>query len=113
MSRISSSDQALFLSRDGFTVHTHEDGENAMDKSAAQRPDMIILDVIAARQIRFDILAGFCAQEPATGGPFLSLMLDRNAGRAKDRECAHAAEADCVYEQNPFPTPRLRPTSAP
>ena len=47
---------SFILSRDGWTVHTHEDGETAMDKVLAMPPDMIILDVMLPGRSGFDIL---------------------------------------------------------
>jgi DNA-binding response OmpR family regulator len=47
---------SFILTRDGFTVHTHEVGETAMAKVRAQRPDMIILDVMLPGRSGFDIL---------------------------------------------------------
>ena len=41
---------SYILSKDGWTVHTHADGETAMDKVLQAVPDLIILDVMMPLQ---------------------------------------------------------------
>ena len=76
---------SFVLSRDGFTVHTHEDGETAMDKLRSSQPDMIILDVMLPGRSGFDILRDI--REDAQADELPVLMLTAK-GQAKDRELA-------------------------
>jgi DNA-binding response OmpR family regulator len=76
---------SFILSRDGWTVHTHEDGETAMDKVRATPPDLIILDVMLPGRSGFDILRDIRA-EPAFAK--LPVMMLTARGQAKDRDLA-------------------------
>ena len=76
---------SFILSRDGFTVHTHEDGETAMGKVLALPPDLIILDVMLPGRSGFDILRDLRA-EPATNQ--IPVMMLTARGQAKDRDLA-------------------------
>jgi DNA-binding response OmpR family regulator len=89
---------SFILSRDGFTVHTHENGESAMDKVRAQRPDMIILDVMLPGKSGFDILRELRADPVTSNLPVLMLTA---RGQAKDRELAIRLGAD-VFMTKPF-----------
>ena len=76
---------SFILSRDGWTVHTHEDGETAMDKVRSQTPDLIILDVMLPGRSGFDILRDLRAEAPTQGLPVMMLTA---RGQTKDRELA-------------------------
>lgn len=76
---------SFVLSRDGFTVHTHEDGETAMDKVRAGAPDMIILDVMLPGRSGFDILRDLRGEDATAHLPVLMLTA---RGQAKDRDLA-------------------------
>lgn len=76
---------SFILSRDGWTVHTHEDGETAMDKVRTQPPDLIILDVMLPGRSGFDILRDI--REDAASATLPVMMLTAR-GQAKDRELA-------------------------
>lgn len=76
---------SFILSRDGWTVHTHEDGETAMDKVRTQPPDLIILDVMLPGRSGFDILRDI-REDTATAA--LPVMMLTARGQAKDRELA-------------------------
>ncbi|MFZ3583048.1 response regulator transcription factor [Loktanella sp. DJP18] len=89
---------SFILSRAGFTVHTHEDGTTAMAKVRAQRPDMIILDVMLPGRSGFDILRDLRSEAATATLPVLMLTA---RGQAKDREMAHQLGAD-VYMTKPF-----------
>ena len=89
---------SFILSRDGFTVHTHENGESAMDKVRAQRPDMIILDAMLPGKSGFDILRELRADPVTSNLPVLMLTA---RGQAKDRELAIRLGAD-VFMTKPF-----------
>ena len=89
---------SFILSRDGFTVHTHQDGETAMAKVRAQRPDMIILDVMLPGRSGFDILRDLRSEAATRDLPVLMLTA---RGQAKDRDLATQLGAD-VYMTKPF-----------
>ena len=76
---------SFILSRDGWTVHTHEDGETAMDKVRTQPPDLIILDVMLPGRSGFDILRDI---REDVGSKTLPVMMLTARGQAKDRELA-------------------------
>lgn len=76
---------SFILSRDGWTVHTHEDGETAMDKVRNQPPDLIILDVMLPGRSGFDILRDIRAEEASQALPVMMLTA---RGQAKDRDLA-------------------------
>jgi DNA-binding response OmpR family regulator len=76
---------SFILSRDGWTVHTHEDGETAMAKVRATPPDLIILDVMLPGRSGFDILRDL-REDPAF--KTLPVMMLTARGQAKDRDLA-------------------------
>lgn len=76
---------SFILSRDGWTVHTHEDGETAMDKVLALPPDMIILDVMLPGRSGFDILRDIRANPVTSAIPVMMLTA---RGQSKDRDLA-------------------------
>ncbi|UWR00813.1 response regulator [Rhodobacteraceae bacterium S2214] len=76
---------SFILSRDGWTVHTHEDGETAMDKVRATPPDLIILDVMLPGRSGFDILRDIRAEPDFENLPVMMLTA---RGQVKDRELA-------------------------
>lgn len=76
---------SFILSRDGWTVHTHEDGLSAMTKVNAFPPDLIILDVMLPGRSGFDILRDLRA-DPSTAA--IPVMMLTARGQDKDRELA-------------------------
>lgn len=95
---------SFILSRDGFTVHTHEDGETALDKVTAAPPDMIILDVMLPGRSGFDILRDLRNDERTAKLPVLMLTA---RGQTKDRELAHELGAD-HFMTKPFSNTEVR-----
>ncbi|MBQ2260120.1 MAG: response regulator [Loktanella sp.] len=75
----------FILSRDGWTVHTHEDGQSAMAKVLALPPDMIILDVMLPGRSGFDILRELRSTDVTKDIPVMMLTA---RGQEKDRELA-------------------------
>lgn len=76
---------SYILSKDGWTVHTHSDGETAMDKVMQSVPDLIILDVMLPGRSGYDILRDLKAQDATADVPVMMLTA---RGQAKDRELA-------------------------
>ena len=95
---------SFILSRDGWTVHTHEDGETAMDKVRATPPDMIILDVMLPGRSGFDILRDLRAEEATANIPVMMLTA---RGQTKDRELAERPGAN-HFMTKPFSNTEVR-----
>lgn len=76
---------SYILSRDGWTVHTHSDGETAIDKVMQSVPDLIILDVMLPGRSGYDILRDLRAGAETKDVPIMMLTA---RGQAKDREMA-------------------------
>ena len=76
---------SFILSRDGWTVHTHSDGETANDRIKATPPDLVILDVMLPGKSGFDILRDLRAEDDGAGLPVLMLTA---RGQTRDREMA-------------------------
>ncbi|MEJ6398488.1 response regulator transcription factor [Yoonia sp. 208BN28-4] len=95
---------SFILSRDGWTVHIHEDGATAMDKVRATPPDMIILDVMLPGRSGFDILRDVRAEPDMTDLPVMMLTA---RGQTKDRELAERLGAT-RYVTKPFSNTDIR-----
>lgn len=76
---------SFILSRDGWTVHTHEDGETALDKVAGMPPDMIILDIMLPGRSGFDVLRDLRNHDISKDIPVMMLTA---RGQEKDRALA-------------------------
>lgn len=76
---------SYLLSRDGWTVHTHSDGETAMDKVMQGVPELIILDVMLPGRSGYDILRDLRAKPETADVPVMMLTA---RGQARDRELA-------------------------
>ncbi|RYG93324.1 response regulator [Loktanella sp. IMCC34160] len=76
---------SFILSRDGWTVHTHSDGETANDRIKATPPDVVILDVMLPGKSGYDILRDLRA-DPATAA--LPVLMLTARGQTRDRELA-------------------------
>ncbi|MFT7106680.1 MAG: DNA-binding response OmpR family regulator [Yoonia sp.] len=95
---------SFILSRDGWTVHTHEDGETAMDKVLRLPPDMIILDVMLPGRSGFDILRDLRATDVTKDIPVMMLTA---RGQEKDRELALRLGAN-HFMTKPFSNTEVR-----
>tara|TARA_R110002051_G_scaffold33923_3_gene75531 strand:+ start:33807 stop:34250 length:444 start_codon:yes stop_codon:yes gene_type:complete len=95
---------SFILSRDGFTVHTHEDGETAMTKVMALPPDLIILDVMLPGRSGFDILRDLRAEPVTTKIPVMMLTA---RGQTKDRDLALRLGAN-HFMTKPFSNAEVR-----
>ena len=94
----------FILSRDGWTVHTHEDGISAVDKVLARLPDMIILDVMLPGRSGFDILRDLRAHDLTKAIPVMMLTA---RGQEKDRELAQRLGAN-HFMTKPFSNTEVR-----
>lgn len=82
---------SFILSRDGWTVHTHSDGETAVERVRSLPPDVIILDVMLPGRSGFDILNEL-RSDPETD--HLPVMMLTARGQTKDRDLAMELGAD-------------------
>lgn len=76
---------SFILTRDGWTVHTHEDGESAAARVRALPPDLVILDVMLPGRSGFDILRDLRSTADTRDLPVMMLTA---RGQTKDREMA-------------------------
>ncbi|MEL6510775.1 MAG: response regulator [Pseudomonadota bacterium] len=75
----------FILSRDGWSVDTHSDGANAIERVQSMKPDLIILDVMLPNKSGYDILRDL--RDDALTAKLPVLMLTAR-GQTKDRELA-------------------------
>lgn len=76
---------SFILSRDGWSVATHANGETALDAVRRHSPDALVLDVMLPGRSGFDILQDLRADPETTNIPVLMLTA---RGQKKDREAA-------------------------
>jgi DNA-binding response OmpR family regulator len=76
---------SFILSRDGWTVHTHTDGETANARLKSTPPDVVILDVMLPGRSGYDILRDLRADPETAHLPVLMLTA---RGQTRDRELA-------------------------
>lgn len=95
---------SFILSRDGWTVHTHENGETAMTKVRAFPPDLIILDVMLPGRSGFDILRDLRGDDETAQTPVMMLTA---RGQTKDRELALRLGAN-HFMTKPFSNAEVR-----
>ena len=89
---------SYILTKDGWTVHTHSDGETAMSKVMQRVPDLIILDVMLPGKSGYDILRELRAQAETKDVPVMMLTA---RGQSKDREMATSLGAT-LFMTKPF-----------
>ena len=75
----------FILSRDGWAVSTHANGETAMEEIRRVAPDVLVLDVMLPGRSGFDILRELRADSGLTALPVLMLTA---RGQEKDRALA-------------------------
>jgi DNA-binding response OmpR family regulator len=78
----------FILGRDGWQVGVHGDGATALAEIRAQRPDVVILDLMLPGASGLDILAGLRADPGTATLPVLMLTAK---GQDRDRAAAEAA----------------------
>ena len=95
---------SFILSRDGFTVHTHEVGLTAMAKVLSFPPDLIVLDVMLPGLSGFDILRNLRENDITKDIPVMMLTA---RGQAKDRDLALRLGAN-AFMTKPFSNAEVR-----
>jgi DNA-binding response OmpR family regulator len=78
----------FLLTRDGWTVDTHENGTDAVEVIRTLDPDLVILDVMLPGKSGFDILEDLRADPQTERLPVLMLTA---RGQSRDREMAEKA----------------------
>ncbi|ETX26713.1 response regulator transcription factor [Roseivivax isoporae] len=76
---------SFLLSRDGWTVRTHSNGADAVEKVLKLRPDVVILDVMLPGRSGYDILRDLRARSETANLPVMILTA---RGQNRDRELA-------------------------
>ena len=94
----------FILEQDGWTVETHSDGADAVERATAVNPDIMILDLMLPNKSGFDILRDLRSQSNFANLPILMLTAK---GQAKDRETAEASGVT-KFMTKPFANQDLR-----
>jgi len=76
---------SFILTRNGWTVHTHSDGQTAVDRVRSLPPDVVILDVMLPGRSGFDILRDLRTDPETQAVPVMMLT---GRGQTKDRALA-------------------------
>ena len=80
----------FILTRDGWSVATHSDGSDAVEVVQAERPDVLVLDVMLPGRSGYDILRELRADPETAELPVLMLTA---RGQSRDRDMAAEAGA--------------------
>ncbi len=75
----------FILSRDGWRVDTHSDGQTALEAIRTRAPDLVILDVMLPNRSGYDILNDLRRDQAIGATPVLMLTA---RGQKKDRDLA-------------------------
>ena len=75
----------FILNRDGWTVASHDQGADALAVVRAERPDVLILDVMLPGRSGYDILRDLRAEPETAELPVLMLTA---RGQERDRDMA-------------------------
>ncbi len=95
---------AFRLSRAGFDVVKASDGEDALAKIAAHRPDLAVLDVMMPKLDGYEVTRRLRAADPADEMPVILLT-----ARVQDIDIARGFEAGADdYMKKPFSPVDLR-----
>ncbi|HBZ42884.1 MAG TPA: two-component system response regulator [Maritimibacter sp.] len=76
---------SFILSRDGWKVATHSNGETAMAAIRSQKPDALVLDVMLPGRSGYEILQDLRSDDVFSDLPVLMLTA---RGQKKDRDAA-------------------------
>jgi len=88
----------FLLNRAGFEVDVQSDGKRALETALAERPDVIVLDVMLPRIDGFEILRSLRADKAGRNLPIIMLTAK---GQREDRETALRCGAD-LFITKPF-----------
>ncbi len=90
----------FLMKREGHEVRTAGDGQEALDKIADDRPDLVILDVMMPRKNGFEVCAEIRTNPELAGLPILMLTAK---GREAEMKKGLSLGAD-AYITKPFST---------
>jgi len=86
------------LSRDGYVVRRHADGESALADALASPPDLVILDVMMPRMNGFEVLERLRSSSATAKLPVIMLT-----GRAREEDVVHGFDLGATdYIVKPF-----------
>jgi len=93
----------FLMKREGFTVFVAGDGEEALAKIRAEKPDLVLLDVMMPKKNGFDV-----CQEIRADAAYAGMRILMLTARGRDTEVAKglAMGAD-GYMTKPFSTKEL------
>ncbi len=94
----------FILSRDGWSVASHANGETAMDEIRRVGPDVLVLDVMLPGRSGYEILRDLRADASLAGLPVLMLTA---RGQEKDRALAEELGVT-RFMTKPFANDELR-----
>lgn len=63
--------QSMLLKRESYEVITASDGEEGVAKALAEKPDLILLDVVMPKMSGFDVLTRLRSEETTRETPIL------------------------------------------
>ena len=89
---------SFILSRDGWGVHTHSNGDTVLAALESKAPDLIVLDVMLPGRSGFDILRDIRSHKTLGETPVMMLTA---RGQTKDRERAMELGAS-LFMTKPF-----------
>ena len=89
---------SFILSRGGWGVHTHSNGDTALAALESKAPDLIVLDVMLPGRSGFDILRDIRSHKTLGETPVMMLTA---RGQTKDRERAMELGAS-LFMTKPF-----------
>lgn len=89
---------SFLLSREGLSVETHANGEDAAEVAQRARPDLVILDVMLPNKSGFEILRELRGAPDTADLPVMMLTAK---GQDKDRSRAEASGAS-MFMSKPF-----------
>jgi CheY-like chemotaxis protein len=87
---------SYILEKHGYEVHAAQDGQEGIDKAAAVRPDLILLDIQLPRMDGYAVARRLRANHDLAGTPIVAVTSYAMAG---DREKALAAGCNGYIEK--------------
>ena len=83
--------ERMILNRGGYELITAKDGQEAVAKAVAERPDLILLDIVMPRMNGFEALKQLRSQEATRAIP---IMMVTTRGEEENVEAGFASGCD-------------------
>ncbi len=83
--------ERMILNRGGYELITAKDGQEAVAKAVAERPDLILLDIVMPRMNGFEALKQLRSQEATKAIP---IMMVTTRGEEENVEAGFASGCD-------------------